>query len=67
LAVTALSLMRDGLVGLDDPILDQPFTLRQLLRHEATWSANEMMRRLTHRPVALFLMQAPVKALSKPC
>ena len=35
LAVTALSLVRDGLVGLDDPILDQPFTLRQLLRHEA--------------------------------
>lgn len=35
LAATALSLVRDGLVGLDDPILDQPFTLRQLLRHEA--------------------------------
>ena len=35
LAVTALSMVRDGLVGLDDPILDQPFTLRQLLRHEA--------------------------------
>lgn len=28
-----------GLVGLDDPILDQPFTLRQLLRHEAGLAA----------------------------
>jgi CubicO group peptidase (beta-lactamase class C family) len=35
LAATALSLVRDGLVGLDDPILEHPFTLRQLLRHEA--------------------------------
>lgn len=35
LAATALTLVRDGLIGLDDPILDQPFTLRQLLRHEA--------------------------------
>ncbi|WP_426111045.1 serine hydrolase domain-containing protein [Pseudomonas sp. DSP3-2-2] len=35
LAVTTLSLVRDGQVGLDTPILDQPFTLRQLLRHEA--------------------------------
>ncbi|MGA3801492.1 D-alanyl-D-alanine carboxypeptidase [Pseudomonas fluorescens] len=35
LAATALSLVRDGMVGLDAPILDQPFTLRQLLRHEA--------------------------------
>ncbi len=35
LASTALSLVRDGLIGLDDPILDQPYTLRQLLRHEA--------------------------------
>ena len=35
LAATALSLVRDALVGLDEPILDQPFTLRQLLRHEA--------------------------------
>ena len=35
LAATALSLVRDGLSGLDDPIADQPFTLRQLLRHEA--------------------------------
>ena len=35
LAATALSLVRDGLIRLDDPILDQPFTLRQLLRHEA--------------------------------
>ena len=33
LAVTALSLVRDGRVGLDTPIPDQPFTLRQLLRH----------------------------------
>lgn len=35
LAATVLSLVRDGLIGLDEPILDQPFTLRQLLRHEA--------------------------------
>lgn len=35
LAATALTLVRDGLIGLDEPILDQPFTLRQLLRHEA--------------------------------
>lgn len=35
LAATALSLVRDGLIRLDDPILDQAFTLRQLLRHEA--------------------------------
>lgn len=35
LAATALSLVRDGLIGLDAPILEQPFTLRQLLRHEA--------------------------------
>lgn len=35
LAATALSLVRDRLVGLDAPIPDQPFTLRQLLRHEA--------------------------------
>lgn len=35
LAATALTLVRDGLIRLDDPIPDQPFTLRQLLRHEA--------------------------------
>ncbi|HEX8544573.1 MAG TPA: serine hydrolase domain-containing protein [Pseudomonas sp.] len=35
LAVTALSLVRDGRVELDAPIPGQPFTLRQLLRHEA--------------------------------
>jgi CubicO group peptidase (beta-lactamase class C family) len=35
LAATALTLVRDGLVRLDDPFPDQPFTLRQLLRHEA--------------------------------
>lgn len=35
LAATALSLVRDGLIRLDEPIPDQPFTLRQLLRHEA--------------------------------
>ncbi len=28
-------IVRDGLIGLDDPVSDQPFTLRQLLRHEA--------------------------------
>lgn len=35
LAATALSLVRDELIGLDDAIPDQLFTLRQLLRHEA--------------------------------
>lgn len=35
LAATALSLVRDGLIELDEPVLNQPFTLRQLLRHEA--------------------------------
>lgn len=35
LAATALSLVRDGRVGLDTEVLNQPFTLRQLLRHEA--------------------------------
>lgn len=35
LAATALTLVRDGRVGLDAPIPDQLFTLRQLLRHEA--------------------------------
>nr|GEX77213.1 hypothetical protein [Tanacetum cinerariifolium] len=35
LATTALSLVRDDLIGLDDPVDAQPFTLRQLLRHEA--------------------------------
>jgi CubicO group peptidase (beta-lactamase class C family) len=35
LAAATLSLVRDGLIGLDDPIPEGPFTLRQLLRHEA--------------------------------
>ncbi|MBC9251631.1 serine hydrolase [Pseudomonas alcaligenes] len=35
LAATALTLVRDGLVGLDDELTTGPFTLRQLLRHEA--------------------------------
>ena len=35
LAATALSLVRDGRVGLDTEVLNQPFTLRHLLRHEA--------------------------------
>ncbi|WP_414862403.1 serine hydrolase domain-containing protein [Pseudomonas sp. IT-P176] len=35
LAATALTLVRDGLVALDDPVEEGPFTLRQLLRHEA--------------------------------
>ncbi|MBZ9781546.1 beta-lactamase family protein [Pseudomonas sp. REP124] len=35
LAATALTLVRDGLTGLDDPVAEGPFTLRQLLRHEA--------------------------------
>lgn len=35
LATTALSLVRDRLIGLDDLVFDQPYTLRQLLRHEA--------------------------------
>lgn len=35
LAATALTLVRDGLVGLDDQVAEGPFTLRQLLRHQA--------------------------------
>ncbi|MES2821659.1 MAG: serine hydrolase domain-containing protein [Pseudomonadota bacterium] len=35
LAATALTLVRDGLIGLDDQLAEGPFTLRQLLRHEA--------------------------------
>lgn len=35
LSATALSLVRDGKIGLDDAVLEGPFTLRQLLRHEA--------------------------------
>ncbi|WP_043311528.1 serine hydrolase [Pseudomonas sp. ML96] len=34
LAATALSLVRDGLLDLDEPLAEGPFTLRQLLRHE---------------------------------
>ncbi|RST55389.1 serine hydrolase domain-containing protein [Variovorax sp. MHTC-1] len=35
LSAASLSLVRDGLVELDDPVLEGRFTLRQLLRHEA--------------------------------
>ncbi|MCW2293571.1 CubicO group peptidase (beta-lactamase class C family) [Pseudomonas sp. BIGb0408] len=35
LAATALTLVRDGLVSLDEVVLGGPFTLRQLLKHEA--------------------------------
>ncbi len=35
LAATALSLVRDGLLTLDEPLAEGPFSLRQLLRHEA--------------------------------
>lgn len=35
LAAAALSLVRDGLIGLDDAVPEGPFTLRQLLRHES--------------------------------
>ncbi len=35
LAATAISLLRDRLIELDTEILNEPFTLRQLLRHEA--------------------------------
>ncbi|WP_153020747.1 serine hydrolase, partial [Pseudomonas sp. BMS12] len=35
LAATALTLVRDGLVRLDDEVAEGPFTLRQLLRHQA--------------------------------
>lgn len=35
LAATALTLVRDGLVDLDEPLPQGPFTLRQLLRHQA--------------------------------
>lgn len=35
LAAAALSLVRDGLVQLDDQVQEGPFTLRQLLKHQA--------------------------------
>lgn len=35
LAAVSLSLVRDGLVDLDDNVPGKPYTLRQLLRHEA--------------------------------
>ncbi|NUU38185.1 serine hydrolase [Pseudomonas sp. C2B4] len=35
IAAAALTLVRDGLTGLDDTVPEGPFTLRQLLRHEA--------------------------------
>lgn len=35
LSATSLTLVRDGLVGLDDAVPEGPFTLRHLLRHEA--------------------------------
>ncbi|MCI8212210.1 serine hydrolase [Pseudomonas sp. S25] len=35
LASAALTLVRDGQVGLDDQVPEGPFTLRQLLRHQA--------------------------------
>lgn len=35
LSAASLSLVRDGLIGLDDTVIEGPFTLRQLLRHEA--------------------------------
>ncbi|KPG95507.1 beta-lactamase [Pseudomonas sp. RIT-PI-q] len=35
LSAAALTLVRDGLISLDDVVPEGPFTLRQLLRHEA--------------------------------
>ena len=35
LAATAITLVRDGLIGLDGVLDEGPFTLRQLLRHQA--------------------------------
>lgn len=35
LSAAALSLVRDGVVRFDDAVLEGPFTLLQLLRHEA--------------------------------
>lgn len=35
LAAAALSLVRDGLIHLDEPVQEGPFTLRQLLTHQA--------------------------------
>ncbi|WP_339429465.1 serine hydrolase domain-containing protein [Pseudomonas taetrolens] len=35
LAAASLTLVRDGLIGLDDSVSEGPFTLRQLLRHQA--------------------------------
>ncbi len=35
LAAAALVLVRDGLVGLDEPVEDKPYTLRHLLQHRS--------------------------------
>ncbi|MGQ3004238.1 MAG: serine hydrolase, partial [Hydrogenophaga sp.] len=35
LSAASLTLVRDGLVGLDEAVPEGPFTLRHLLRHEA--------------------------------
>lgn len=35
LAAAALTLVEEGRVGLDEPVAEGPFTLRQLLRHQA--------------------------------
>ncbi|WP_460142004.1 serine hydrolase domain-containing protein [Pseudomonas sp. S2_E01] len=35
LSAAALCLVRDGVVGLDEPVAEGPFTLRQLLKHQA--------------------------------
>lgn len=35
LAAAALVLVRDGLIGLDDPVEDKPYTLRHLLQHRS--------------------------------
>jgi len=35
LAAAALALVRDGLIQLDDPVPEGPFTLRQMLKHQA--------------------------------
>ena len=68
LAATALSLVRDGLSRLDDPLLDQPYT-----RYAGTQAAGQAVSlrsivcsMATHQRAVLLLKRTPMKVPSKP-
>lgn len=51
LATAALSLVRDGLISLDEQVQEGPFTLRQLLKHQAglaDYSAQQLLQTVRH-------------------